>query len=238
MRKDKVGEVLLSELNTLIKCFYQSWQKAVIHCYFFFMDIYKALSKYRQKCKKLTFKCIGWCQDAENFWIQRGSEWEWSKYFSRSGLKNYRQGQNGKIPVCWTPGFLTTDLSDKTQATMPHGVKTLVVVLAGVLVAVARAQDYYDDYLEPQVAPGLCHWYSWKYIFAQVEGSDVDKRAWNSGFNSGMGKRAWNSEPKRFKFIKIYIENSYWLLLYFNKYWKSIEIYQYQYIKILKALTN
>merc|ERR1712172_160423 len=62
------------------------------------------------------------------------------------------------------------------KATMPHGVKTLVVVLAGVLVAVARAQDYYDDYLEPQ-----------------VEGSDVDKRAWNSGFNSGMGKRAWNS---------------------------------------------
>ena len=52
---------------------------------------------------------------------------------------------------------MTTDLSDKTQATMPHGVKTLVVVLVGVLVAVARAQDYYDDYLEPQVAPGLCH---------------------------------------------------------------------------------
>merc|ERR1712037_1088429 len=72
------------------------------------------------------------------------------------------------------------------KATMPHGVKTLVVVLVGLLVAVARAQDYYDDYLEPQ-----------------VEGSDVDKRAWNSGFNSGMGKRselvgqllkrAWNS---------------------------------------------
>ena len=53
---------------------------------------------------------------------------------------------------------MTTDLSDKTQATMPHGVKTLVVVLAGLLVAVVRAQqDYYDDYLEPQVAPGLCH---------------------------------------------------------------------------------
>ena len=32
------------------------------------------------------------------------------------------------------------------------------------------------------------------YIWAQVEGSDVDKRAWNSGFNSGMGKRAWNSK--------------------------------------------
>jgi len=62
------------------------------------------------------------------------------------------------------------------KATMPHGVKTLVFLLAGLLLAVARAQDYYDEYLEPQ-----------------VEGNDVDKRAWNSGFNSGMGKRAWNS---------------------------------------------
>ena len=39
----------------------------------------------------------------------------------------------------------------KIQATMPHGVKTLVFLLAGLLVAVARAQDYYDDYLDPQV---------------------------------------------------------------------------------------
>merc|ERR1711971_1140918 len=62
------------------------------------------------------------------------------------------------------------------KATMPHGVKTLVFLLAGLLLAVARAQDYYDEYLEPQ-----------------VEGNDVDKRAWNSGSNSGMGKRAWNS---------------------------------------------
>merc|ERR1712080_656707 len=68
----------------------------------------------------------------------------------------------------------TSYIGDK--ATMPYGVKTLVVFLAGLMVAVARAQDYYEDYLEPQ-----------------VEGSDVDKRAWNSGFNSGMGKRAWNS---------------------------------------------
>ena len=34
---------------------------------------------------------------------------------------------------------------------MPHGVKTLVFLLAGLLLAVARAQDYYDEYLEPQV---------------------------------------------------------------------------------------
>merc|ERR1712241_1637752 len=63
------------------------------------------------------------------------------------------------------------------KATMPHGVKSLVFLLAGLLVVVARAQDYYEDYLEPQ----------------QGDDSDVDKRAWNSGFNSGMGKRAWNS---------------------------------------------
>merc|ERR1712130_522782 len=62
------------------------------------------------------------------------------------------------------------------KATMPYGVKTLVFLLAGLLVAVARARDYYDDYLDPQVEDG-----------------DVDKRAWNSGFNSGLGKRAWNS---------------------------------------------
>merc|ERR1712156_1295829 len=64
------------------------------------------------------------------------------------------------------------------KATMPHGVTTLLfVLLAGLLVAVARGQsDYYDQYLD-----------------TQDEGSDVDKRAWNSGFNSGMGKRAWNS---------------------------------------------
>merc|ERR1712080_151015 len=68
----------------------------------------------------------------------------------------------------------TSYIGDK--ATMPYGVKTLVVFLGGLMVAVARAQDYYEDYLEPQVG--------W---------SDVDKRAWNSGFNSGMGKRAWNS---------------------------------------------
>ena len=37
------------------------------------------------------------------------------------------------------------------QATMPYGVKTLVFLLAGMLVAIARAQDYYDEYLEPQV---------------------------------------------------------------------------------------
>merc|ERR1712038_291109 len=63
------------------------------------------------------------------------------------------------------------------KATMPHGVKSLVFLLAGLLVVVSRAQDYYEDYLEPQ----------------QGDDSDVDKRAWNSGFNSGMGKRAWNS---------------------------------------------
>lgn len=51
---------------------------------------------------------------------------------------------------------MTTDLFDKIQATMPHGVKTLVVVLAALLVAVARAQDYYEDYLEPQVMTGPC----------------------------------------------------------------------------------
>merc|ERR1711953_1666658 len=64
------------------------------------------------------------------------------------------------------------------KATMPHGVTTLLfVLLAGLLVAVARGQsDYYDQYLD-----------------TQDEGSDVDKRAWNSGFNSGMGKSAWNS---------------------------------------------
>ena len=38
---------------------------------------------------------------------------------------------------------------------MPYGVKTLVVVLAALLVAVARAQDYYEDYLEPQVMTGV-----------------------------------------------------------------------------------
>ena len=37
---------------------------------------------------------------------------------------------------------------------MPHGVKTLVFLLAGLLVAVAKAQDYYDDYLDPQVMRG------------------------------------------------------------------------------------
>ena len=37
---------------------------------------------------------------------------------------------------------------------MPHGVKTLVFLLAGLLLAVARAQDYYDEYLEPQVMAG------------------------------------------------------------------------------------
>merc|ERR1712156_1223295 len=64
------------------------------------------------------------------------------------------------------------------KATMPHGVTTLLfVLLAGLLVAVARGQsDYYDQYLD-----------------TQDEGSDVDKRAWNSGFNIDMGKRAWNS---------------------------------------------
>merc|ERR1711963_1098001 len=68
--------------------------------------------------------------------------------------------------------------SSCNKATMPHGVTTLLfVLLAGLLVAVARGQsDYYDQYLD-----------------TQDEGSDVDKRAWNSGFNSGMGKRAWNS---------------------------------------------
>merc|ERR1712013_785812 len=68
--------------------------------------------------------------------------------------------------------------SSCNKATMPHGLTTLLfVLLAGLLVAVARGQsDYYDQYLD-----------------TQDEGSDVDKRAWNSGFNSGMGKRAWNS---------------------------------------------
>ena len=73
---------------------------------------------------------------------------------------------------------------------MPYGVKTLVVFLAGLLVAVARAQDYYEDYLEPQVMTVDVE----ETPTSQVEGSDVDKRAWNSGFNSGMGKRAWNSK--------------------------------------------
>ena len=78
---------------------------------------------------------------------------------------------------------------------MPHGVTTLLfVLLAGLLVAVARGQsDYYDQYLDIQVR--ILHLVSVEFQrYSQDEGSDVDKRAWNSGFNSGMGKRAWNSK--------------------------------------------
>ena len=78
---------------------------------------------------------------------------------------------------------------------MPHGVTTLLfVLLAGLLVAVARGQsDYYDQYLDTQVR--ILHLVSVEFQRdSQDEGSDVDKRAWNSGFNSGMGKRAWNSK--------------------------------------------
>ena len=78
---------------------------------------------------------------------------------------------------------------------MPHGVTTLLfVLLAGLLVAVARGQsDYYDQYLDTQVR--ILHLVSVEIQrYSQDEGSDVDKRAWNSGFNSGMGKRAWNSK--------------------------------------------
>ena len=78
---------------------------------------------------------------------------------------------------------------------MPHGVTTLLfVLLAGLLVAVARGQsDYYDQYLDTQVI--ILHLVSVEFQrYSQDEGSDVDKRAWNSGFNSGMGKRAWNSK--------------------------------------------
>ena len=78
---------------------------------------------------------------------------------------------------------------------MPHGVTTLLfVLLAGLLVAVARGQsDYYDQYLDTQV--GILYLVSVEFHrYSQDEGSDVDKRAWNSGFNSGMGKRAWNSK--------------------------------------------
>ena len=64
------------------------------------------------------------------------------------------------------------------------------------MVAVARAQDYYEDYLEPQVMTGQISLTVdvEETSTSQVEGSDLDKRAWNSGFNSGMGKRAWNSK--------------------------------------------
>ena len=78
---------------------------------------------------------------------------------------------------------------------MPHGVTTLLfVLLAGLLVAVARGQsDYYDQYLDTQVR--ILYLVSVEFQrYSQDEGSDVDKRAWNSGFNSGMGKRAWNSK--------------------------------------------
>ena len=78
---------------------------------------------------------------------------------------------------------------------MPHGVTTLLfVLLAGLLVVVARGQsDYYDQYLDTQVR--ILHLVSVEFQrYSQDEGSDVDKRAWNSGFNSGMGKRAWNSK--------------------------------------------
>ena len=78
---------------------------------------------------------------------------------------------------------------------MPHGVTPLLfVLLAGLLVAVARGQsDYYDQYLDTQVR--ILHLVSVEFQrYSQDEGSDVDKRAWNSGFNSGMGKRAWNSK--------------------------------------------
>ena len=80
---------------------------------------------------------------------------------------------------------------------MPHGVTTLLfVLLAGLLVAVARGQsDYYDQYLDTQVR--ILHLVSVEFQrYSQDEGSDVDKRAWNSGFNSGMGKRAWNSKSQ------------------------------------------
>ena len=78
---------------------------------------------------------------------------------------------------------------------MPHGVTTLLfVLLAGLLVAVARGQsDYYDQYLDTQVRI-LYLVLEEFHRYSQDEGSDVDKRAWNSGFNSGMGKRAWNSK--------------------------------------------
>ena len=51
------------------------------------------------------------------------------------------------------------------QATMPYGVKTLVFLLAGMLVAVARTQDYYDEYLEPQVMTTLDTFHHIKPIF-------------------------------------------------------------------------
>ena len=47
---------------------------------------------------------MGWRQDAEtNF---ESSEWGWSKYFSRSRLKNNRQGQNEKYQFVEHQGSL------------------------------------------------------------------------------------------------------------------------------------
>ena len=53
-------------------------------------------------------------------------------------------------------------------------------------------------------------------VVSQVEGNDVDKRAWNSGFNSGMGKRAWNSKPT-------YITFQSGCLLFVLLVWKTID---------------
>merc|ERR1711974_508513 len=82
---------------------------------------------------------------------------------------------------------------------MPHGVKTLVFLLAGLLVTVARAQDYYDDYLDSQVEDGDVYKRAWNSGFNSGMGKRSElvgqllKRAWNSNFSGGLGKRAWNS---------------------------------------------
>ena len=71
------------------------------------------------------------------------------------------------------------------------------------------------------------------HVVSQVEGNDVDKRAWNSGFNSGMGKRAWNSKPTIIPLIilpsMLYLyflkrlKNSCEDIFTFKKDWKSCE---------------
>ena len=70
---------------------------------------------------------------------------------------------------------------------MPHGVTTLLfVLLAGLLVAVARGQsDYYDQYLDTQVR--ILYLVSVEFHrYSQDEGSDVDKRAIVNFSNKGF----------------------------------------------------
>ena len=145
-------------------------------------------ASYHQNWQK--WKVGGYCGAVFGIWRLAGKQ-------DKRPLDHPRTPHRATRSVARCYILLTFSVGDPLciQATMPHGVTPLLfVLLAGLLVAVARGQsDYYDQYLDTQVR--ILHLVSVEFQrYSQDEGSDVDKRAWNSGFNSGMGKRAWNSK--------------------------------------------